>query len=125
MALPTITCTYLYLYQNSPNRTFYQSYVSGATMGVLKVLGTISSSNGFILTDFMTNVVLPTDAAVVTIKINNEPVYQFSGAPTSTNNFTTAMNCGIKANGADTNTVEVLIESATATVSFYGRGFFD
>lgn len=124
MALPTITGTYPHPGENGPERVFYQGFNTGATQGVLKLMGTITATQDFVLTDFMASVVVPTDSATVTIKIKNEPIHVM-GAMSTTICSHEHFCPGIRVTKLSTNTAELFIAAATATVSGWVRGYFD
>ena len=125
MALPTITGVYPYPNSNSPERTFYQGYASGATVGVLKCIGTISAAQDFVLTDFMASVVIPTDGATVTVKVKDEPIHMFGAMSTTIDTHICFGGSGLRVSAKSTNTVELLVANASATVSIWARGYFD
>jgi hypothetical protein len=124
MALPTITGIYPHPGADGPERTFYQGFNTGATQGVLKILGTITATQDFILTDFMASVVTPTDGATVSVKIKNEVIHVM-GAMSTTICSHEHFCPGIRATKLSTNTAELVVANATATVSMWVRGYFD
>jgi len=128
MAFPTITGVYRYPYQNSPERTFYQGFNSGGTVGVMKILPTITTSGKFCLTKMFLNVSDPTAASTITIKLKTDTIAVLQGTAINSWQYDFSPSGIVSAEWATTtaatNTVELVIAGATCQASCYVLGYF-
>ena len=123
MAIPTATGSWNYPYESSPTRTFYQGVASGATLGTLPILSTVSAAGIFTLTKLMFSVYDPSATAGVQIKLKNDIIFRFSGETISTHVID--LTPGIRSAAKDTQTVELLTTGVTVGVSCFIAGYME
>lgn len=122
MALPTVTGSWRYPYENSPERTFYQGHIEDS-VGTFNLIGTISSTKPFVLTyckiDFASTI---SGACDVTIKNDLAlRVYARSVDGIEMNFFP----MGIKSSVADTASAQAVISGAGNRCSVYVEGYIE
>ncbi len=124
MAVLTATGSYPFPFYNSPVRDFYTSSDNRNTIATINILGTVSATQNFNLTNLNICINIATASSLVTIAIKNTTFLTFPGTTINTWNFDFGP-IGIPFTGADTATVQMIISGTTAGAICIAQGYFD